>query len=99
MIFTSFEFLLFVALVLIARSFARTLSAEKWLLLAASCLFYMSWNVPCVLLILFTALMDYAVGRKMGQTTEPRSRKRLLVTSLALNLGILGFFKYRNFFL
>lgn len=99
MSFTSYEFVLGFALLLLVRSRLRSLSAEKWFLLAASCAFYMSWSVPCVLLILFTALADYAIGRKLGHTAHPTSRRRLLVTSLVFNLGLLGFFKYANFFL
>ena len=66
MSFTSFEFALFFAAVVIARACVPTLRAEKWLLLAASLAFYMTWSVPCVLLILFTSLSDYTIGRQMG---------------------------------
>src|SRR5947207_702348 len=99
MIFTSFEFLLFFALVVLVKSCLRSLAAEKWFLLAASFAFYLSWSVPCVLLILFTSLADYSIGRKLAQTAAPNSRKRWLLLSLAVNLGLLGFFKYGNFFL
>jgi alginate O-acetyltransferase complex protein AlgI len=98
-IFTSFEFVLFFALVVLVRSCLRSLSAEKWFLLAASFAFYLSWSVPCVLLILFTSLADFSIGRKLGQTAVPNARKRLLLLSVAVNLGLLGFFKYSNFFL
>ena len=73
MIFTSFEFVLFFAVVVLVRSCLRNLSAEKWFLVAASCAFYMSWSVPCVLLILFTSVMDYSIGRRWA---EPRRRAR-----------------------
>jgi alginate O-acetyltransferase complex protein AlgI len=43
--------------------------------------------------------MDYHIGRELGQTENPHSRKRLLVISLVANIGILGFFKYTNFVL
>src|SRR3954470_2040653 len=99
MIFTSFEFVLFFALVVLVRCTLRSASADKWFLLAASCAFYLSWSVPCIFLILFTSLADFSIGRKMGQTTAPEGRKRLLWLSLAINLGLLGFFKYSNFFL
>jgi alginate O-acetyltransferase complex protein AlgI len=99
MIFTSFEFVLFFAAVLIARSCLRNTNADKWFLLAASIAFYMSWSVPCVFLILLTSLMDYSIVRKLGHTIHPTSRRWLLVVSLVVNLGLLGFFKYGNFFL
>lgn len=99
MIFTSFEFVLFFALVVGIRSCLRNFNAEKWFLLAVSLAFYMSWSVPCVLLILFTSMTDYTIARKIGRTTHPVSRRRLLVMSLVFSLGLLGFFKYANFFL
>ena len=98
MIFTSFEFVAFFALVVLVRSCVRNFTAEKWLLLAASICFYLSWSIPCVFLILFTSLADYSIGRRMGQTSDPISRRRWLVMSLVANLGLLGFFKYGNFF-
>jgi len=67
------------------------------LLLAASLAFYLSWSVPCVLLILFTSLSDYTITRKMGKTTQATFRRRLLVTSLIFNLGLLGFLNTRIF--
>src|SRR5271170_2008182 len=62
--FTSFEFILFFATVMVVKSCLRNFSAEKWFLLAASLAFYMSWSVPCVLLILFTSLADYSIARR-----------------------------------
>jgi alginate O-acetyltransferase complex protein AlgI len=50
-------------------------------------------------LLIFTSLSDYYIGRKLGQTENPIYRKRLLVCSLVTNLGLLGFFKYSNFVL
>jgi alginate O-acetyltransferase complex protein AlgI len=99
MTFTSFEFLCFFLAVILLRNCFRSLSAEKWLLLAASYCFYLTWNVPCIVLLIFTSLSDYYIGRKLGQTENPIHRKRLLVCSLVTNLGLLGFFKYSNFVL
>ncbi|HUC85752.1 MAG TPA: MBOAT family O-acyltransferase, partial [Candidatus Acidoferrales bacterium] len=87
------------ATVLLVSRSLRTVGAQKWFLLAASCVFYVSWSVPCLFLILFTAVSDYVITRKMSGTTDASFRRWLLVTSLALNLGLLGFFKYANFFL
>jgi alginate O-acetyltransferase complex protein AlgI len=98
MIFTSYEFVLFFAAVVMLRSCLRGPGVEKWFLLSVSLAFYLTWSVPCILLILFTSLSDYAIARKMGHTTDSGFRRRLLVTSLVCNLGLLGFFKYANFF-
>jgi alginate O-acetyltransferase complex protein AlgI len=97
--FTSYEFILFFAAVLLVAGCLRRASLEKWFLLAASCAFYLSWSVPCLGLILFTAVSDYLLARKMMRTANPGGRRRLLVTSLVCNLGLLGCFKYADFFL
>ncbi len=99
MAFTSFEFLCFFLAVIFLRSCLRGVSAEKWLLLAASYCFYLTWSVPCIVLLIFTSVSDYYIGRKLGQTENPIHRKRLLICSLVANLGLLGFFKYSNFVL
>jgi alginate O-acetyltransferase complex protein AlgI len=99
MSFTSYEFVLFFAVLVMVRSCLRNFGLEKWFLLAASIAFYMSWSIPCVLLIICTSLSDYFIALKMGSSTHPGSRRRLLVMSLVFDLGLLGFFKYANFFL
>jgi len=97
MIFSSFEFLIFFAAVLALRAGLRDLEREKRFLLVVSWLFYMSWGPRFVVLIIFTSLVDWWIGRRLGETDDARSRRRLLVTSLVLNLGVLAFFKYTNF--
>ena len=98
MIFTSFEFVIFFFVgVLGVRSMLRSFEAEKWFLLGASYLFYMSWSIPFGLLILTTSLIDYFVGLKLKDEQSQRRRKRWVAFSLTANLGILGFFKYTNF--
>lgn len=73
MIFTSFEFVAFFGLVLLLRSGMKNFAAEKWLLLIASWLFYMSWNPPFVLLLIFTSGLDFFVGRWLEQSTVQRT--------------------------
>lgn len=99
MIFTSFEFILFFILVLAGRSLLQDFSRAKWFLLVASYVFYMSWNISCVFLILITSVVDYCVGLALVTIQEPRKRRVLLVVSLAANLGVLAVFKYTNFLL
>ena len=99
MIFTTFEFVLFFVTVLLIRICLRNFSLEKWFLLIASYVFYMSWSIPCAFLILFTSLVDYLVGVGLGRIENQRKRKLLLVVSIVANLGVLGFFKYTNFLL
>jgi len=97
MIFTSIEFVLFFLLVLLGVALLPTFRAEKRFLLIASYVFYMSWNVLCGGLLLFTSAVDYYVGRGLGVIEKPSQRKLLLVASLVANLGVLVFFKYSNF--
>ena len=97
--FTSFPFIIFFLIVVLLRASSERAARSKWLLLAISVCYYLSWSVPCVVLILFTSVVDYSIGRKLGQTTDPSTRKRLLITSVVLSLGSLGFFKYTNFLL
>lgn len=68
-------------------------------LLAASYLFYASWNPTLVGLIIASTMADYWIAKKIYQADNQRSRKRWLVLSLATNLGVLAGFKYTGFFL
>ncbi|MCB9768220.1 MAG: hypothetical protein H6752_08500 [Candidatus Omnitrophica bacterium] len=63
-------------------------------LLAASYLFYISWNLPLVSLLIISSVVDFVAARMIDRTGQ----KRWLMMSLVTNLGILGFFKYFNFF-
>ena len=97
MIFTSFEYILFFAAVLLIRSCIRDFSVEKWFLLIASYVFYMSWSIPCGFLILFTSLVDYFVGIGLGKIENQAKRKALLVVSIVANLGVLAYFRVHEF--
>ena len=99
MIFTSFEFILFFAVVVLIRLCLKNVGRDKWFLLLASVAFYVSWSLPCVVFIGLTALMDFSIARKLGQTTDAKLRKRLLLLSMTVSLGLLCFFKYSNFLL
>ncbi|MEM8709738.1 MAG: MBOAT family O-acyltransferase [Planctomycetota bacterium] len=66
----------------------------KSALVILSLVFYAWWNPAYVLLILASAALDYAIGRALSRATAESVRKRLVVLSIALNLGLLGFFKY-----
>jgi alginate O-acetyltransferase complex protein AlgI len=68
-------------------------------LLAASFYFYMSWNPWLILLILFSASVDYCVALYLERVSTPRLRKLLVILSISTNLGLLAYFKYTNFFL
>lgn len=68
-------------------------------LLIASYVFYGWWDWHFLGLILFNSTVDYLIGRSLHQTKSTGRRKLLLGISLTTNLGILGFFKYYDFFI
>lgn len=70
-----------------------------YLLLASSYFFYGCWSVPLLSLIAFSTLVDFVVGRRIAETQSPKTRRTLLGVSVCTNLGLLGFFKYANFFI
>ena len=71
---------------------------QNLLLLAASYLFYGWWDWRFLFLIAFSSVVDYLVGLRLETTSSPARRKMLLLSSVTVNLGFLGFFKYFNFF-
>ena len=73
--------------------------ARVWLLVAASFVFYAAWSRELAFLVLSTTVMDYLLARGMDATNRRWLRRLLLLTSLFVNLGLLCYFKYKNFFL
>ena len=73
--------------------------ARIWLLVAASLTFYAFWSQELALLVASTTVMDYLLARGMDTCRSRSTRRLLLGTSLAVNLGVLGYFKYANFFI
>jgi alginate O-acetyltransferase complex protein AlgI len=91
--FHSAEFVVLLAAVFLLN-YALPLRARNAMLLAASAVFYMWWRPEYILLILFSAGIDYAVALRLGPDAPPRRRRLLLAISLVSNLGLLFFFKY-----
>ncbi|MHB1421725.1 MAG: MBOAT family O-acyltransferase [Gemmataceae bacterium] len=99
MLFCSPEFLCFFTLVFAIYWALPWRPARIWLLLIASFYFYACWNKRLALLITATTLLDYLLALAMDSSRSPRGRKLLLGVSLLVNLGLLCYFKYANFFL
>jgi alginate O-acetyltransferase complex protein AlgI len=100
MLFNSLEFALFLPTVVILYWLLRKKPPryQNLLLVAASYLFYAWWDWRFLGLVAVISLCDYLVGRGLATEERPGRRKLLLAVSLVVNLGILGFFKYFNFF-
>ncbi|MCH2209866.1 MAG: MBOAT family protein [Fuerstiella sp.] len=96
--FTSFTYLAFLPLVLLAYRLMPTYGLQNVLLLVASYVFYGWWDYRFCLLMLVSSLVDYTTGAMLHRQKNLRSRKCLLAFSIACNLGLLGVFKYLNFF-
>ena len=101
MLFNSLEFLLFLPAVLVIYLLLPWRVQNRFLL-AASIFFYASWNWKFVFPLLFSTTVDYWVARRLEQSInegKPQTDRRpFLIVSLVANLGLLGFFKYFNFF-
>jgi len=96
--FNSLEFLIFLP-AFMAAYFATRGRARIAVCLAGSYLFYGWWDWRFLALIILVTLVNFAVGTALGRTDDQRKRKRLLIVSCIVNLGVLGVFKYFNFFI
>ena len=101
MLFNSLDFALFLPIVfaLYWFVFQKNLKAQNALVLVASYVFYGWWDWSFLWLILFSTLINYFFAIGLGKYDKERTRKIILWSSVAVNMGFLGFFKYYNFFL
>ncbi|MGK5037836.1 MBOAT family O-acyltransferase [Janthinobacterium sp. LB3P118] len=106
MLFNSFAFLFGYLPIVLAGYFVLDrwascagwrLAPAVWLALA-SLFFYAWWDVRYLPLLLASICINYAAGRLLGASSGV-ARKRLLLAALALNLGLLAYYKYANFFI
>jgi alginate O-acetyltransferase complex protein AlgI len=97
MVFTSLDFVAFFAVV---YALYRLLPhrGQNVMLLLASYYFYGSWDWRFLSLLIGSTVVDYSVGRYLDREASPHKRRFALVLSLVFNLGMLGFFKYFDFF-
>ena len=99
MLFPTITFAVFLTLVLAAHTvLLKRPRAWKVTMLVASYVFYGWWDWRFLTLIWISTLVDYGTGLAIDATTDQRRRRAYLVVSLATNLGMLGFFKYADFF-
>lgn len=96
MVFNTLQFIPFFLLVL-ALHLVLPWRQDKQFLLLASLFFYATFDPPFVLLLAAQSLIDWHIARAIDRSSDPGSRRALLVLSLCINLGSLFFFKYYDF--
>lgn len=101
MLFNSIDFAIFLPIVFALYWFitARNLRLQNTLIVVSSLIFYGWWDWRFLSLLLFSAFVDFFVGLALEKEENQTNRKLLLSISLVLNLGLLAFFKYFNFFI
>lgn len=102
MVFSSLLFLFRFLPLFLAAYFAAPRRYRNGILFAGSLIFY-GWGEPVyILILLFSTAVDYTLGRQAGSCLEKGDRagaRRAVVLSAVVNLGLLGFFKYTDFFI
>lgn len=96
MLFNSFEYLLFLPLVVLLYWIAPP-KLRVPILIAASYWFYMSWMRVYGLLLFALTLVNYLLGLVLSRTRSQPSRRLVLIAGITANLGTLCLFKYTNF--
>jgi alginate O-acetyltransferase complex protein AlgI len=96
MLFNELQFIFFFIVVTLAYYQLRQ-RGRVWLLLMASCYFYMVFKPIYILILAVTIVVDYFAGIWIEQA-EGKRRKWILILSLISNIGFLAYFKYFNFF-
>nr|WP_298316395.1 MBOAT family O-acyltransferase [uncultured Aquimarina sp.] len=101
MLFNSLDFFIFLPIVFIVYwlLFNKNLRLQNIFVLGASYLFYGMWDWRFLFLILASTAVDYYIGQYIYSSDSNKQRKRWLWVSVIFNIGLLGFFKYYNFFI
>jgi len=101
MLFNSIDFAIFLPIVFLLYWFVanKNLKLQNLLIVISSYVFYGWWDWRFLSLILFSTIVDFLVGLMLSKEENETKRKALLWTSILVNLGFLGFFKYYNFFI
>jgi D-alanyl-lipoteichoic acid acyltransferase DltB (MBOAT superfamily) len=97
MVFNSLHFVwFFIAVYALYRALPHR--PQNWLLLVSSYYFYAAWDWRFLTLLVGSTIVDYTCGRVLARVRAPGRRRAILAASITFNLGLLGFFKYFNFF-
>jgi alginate O-acetyltransferase complex protein AlgI len=99
MVFNSLTFIVFFAIVLALYWMPFTWTTRKVILLVASYLFYAAWNPPFIVLLWISTVVDWWAANRIHHASNPWRRRAWMLVSVSANLGMLGWFKYGEFFL
>ncbi len=100
MLFNSLPFAVFLPIVFaVYWVLHNSLRSQNIMLLTASYIFYGWWDARFLSLIVASTVVDYLLGQYLAAATNALKRKLLLTASMIFNLGLLGVFKYYNFFM
>jgi alginate O-acetyltransferase complex protein AlgI len=97
MLFSTPEFIIFFVVVLAVVAIIKRRMFQHLFLLASSYFFFYFSSNFLITLLIFSTLLDFYVGKAIFSTQNKKKKKILLISSLAGNLGLLGFFKYVDF--
>ncbi len=99
MLFPTITFATFFLVVFLANWFLMPFPTRwRWFMLAASYFFYGFWNWRFVGLLVVSTLANQFFAVRIEQSDEERARKAFIAGAVAVNLGLLGYFKYYGFF-
>ena len=99
MLFPTIEFAIFFALVFpVTWLLNDRNTAKKWFLVAVSYLFYAFWRADFTLILLMSSTVNFGLALLLGRVADGPARLALLWLGISFNLGVLGAFKYYNFF-
>src|SRR5262249_22251251 len=73
-------------------------TAKKWFLVAASYYFYAFWDISFTLLLFGSSLGNFLLALWLDRLPDGRHRRAVLWLGVVCNVGVLGYFKYYNFF-
>ncbi len=97
MLFNTPEFIIFFVIVLSIIAIVKMRLFQHLFIIGASYFFFYFSSNYLITLLIFSTLLDFYVGKAIFKTNNKKKKKILLITSLAGNLGLLGFFKYADF--
>src|SRR5882672_9698677 len=99
MLFPTLGFLLFFLVVAAAMTALGTrFAAKKAVLVVASYYFYAQWDWRFCFLLAFSTTISYLAGLSIGAITDRKHRRLVLAVAVTVHLGLLGAFKYLDFF-